>query len=187
MVESLGKATLVRRGGELTSIAPGSLTRPIDLGGGEVPCLAISWGDVSTAWYTTGIPDIEVYLALPEKLIRKISWGGRLGPLLQWSLVQRFLKWRIDATVRGPSPETLERSSTRVWGEVEAEDGSRLSMTLTCPNGYSLTAEAGVDLALRVGQGDLTPGAWTPAAAFGPDLVLGYRDVHRSTTLSPPH
>ena len=146
-------------------------------------CTAISWGDVSTAWYTTGIPDIEVYLALPEKLIRKMGWSALLGPLLQWSPVQRFLKWRIDATVRGPSPE---RSSSRVWGEVEAEDGSRLSMRLTCPNGYSLTAEAAVDLALRVDEGSLAPGAWTPAAAFGPDLVLRYRGVSRSAALSLP-
>jgi len=183
MVEGLGKPCAVRRGGKITATGPGSLTRRIDFGSGEVLCAAISWGDVSTAWYTTAIPDIEVYLALPEKLIRKMGWSARFGPLLQSSPVQSFLKWRINSTVRGPDPASRERSRTQVWGEVEDDDGARISMTLSCPNGYSLTAEAAVDLALRVGEGTLAPGAWTPAAAFGPDLVLGYRGVSRSAAV----
>jgi len=180
MVEGLGKPCAVRRGGEITPVPSGSLTRRIDFGSGEVACAAISWGDVSTAWYTTAIPDIEVYLALPEKLIAKMSLAARFEWVLQSKPVQSFLKWRVDATVRGPNAEARERSSTALWGEVEAADGSRLSMTMTCPNGYSLTAEAAVDLAMRVAGGDLAPGAWTPAGAFGPDFVLGYRGVHRA-------
>ncbi len=180
MVEGLGKPCAVRRGGEISSLRAGSLTRRVDFGSGPVETAAISWGDVSTAWYTTGIGDIEVYLALPEKLINKMSWTARMGPVLQSSLVQSFLKWRVDATVRGPNAEARERSSTALWGEVEAADGSRLSMSMTCPNGYSLTAEAAVDLAMRVAGGALAPGAWTPAGAFGPDFVLGYRGVHRA-------
>jgi short subunit dehydrogenase-like uncharacterized protein len=121
---------------------------------------------------------------LPEKLIGKMRWGTFLGPLLRSSPVQRFLKWRIGATVRGPEPERRERARTQVWGEVEADDGSRLSMTMTCPDGYTLTASAAVDLAQRVRAGDLAPGAWTPAAAFGPDLVLGYPGVRRSDPFS---
>ena len=184
MIEGLGKPCAVRRGGEISSLRPGSLTRRIDFGSGPVATAAISWGDVSTAWYTTGIDDIEVYLALPEKLIQKMSWSARLGPVLQSGVVQRFLKWRVDATVRGPSAEVRERSSTALWGEVEAPDGARQSMTMTCPNGYSLTAEAAVDIAIRVAGGELAPGAWTPAGAFGPDLVLGYRGVQRSAAIS---
>ena len=186
MVESLGQATSVRRGGSLETIAPGSLVRQVDFGRGDVSCAAISWGDVSTAWYTTGIPDIEVYLALPEKLIRKAAWSGRFAALLQAAPVQSFLKWRINATVRGPDSQRRADSRTLVWGEVESEQGGRTSMTLTCPNGYSLTAEAAVDLAMRVHGGDLEPGAWTPAGAFGPDLVLGYRGVSRSAAISAP-
>jgi len=183
MVESLGKPTAVRRGGEITTIPAGSLTRRVDFGSGEAACAAISWGDVSTAWYTTSIGDIEVYLALPEKLIAKMGWTARIGPLLQLSPVQALLKWRVDATVRGPDEASRERSRSLVWGEVETAAGARTAMTLSCPNGYSLTAEAAVDLALRVAAGGLAPGAWTPASAFGPDLVLGYRGVSRSAPI----
>ena len=180
MVEGLGKDCAVRREGALAAVAPGSLRRDIDFGSGEVPCAAISWGDVSTAWYTTAIPDIEVYLALPEALIRKMGWTARFGSLLQSSAVQSFLKWRVDASVRGPDQAARERSSTALWGQVEAADGSVVTMTMTCPDGYSLTAESAVDLAIRVVGGEVSPGARTPAGALGPDLVLGYRGVTRS-------
>ncbi len=184
MVEGLGKPTAVRRSGKITDTEPGSLTRRIDFGSGEVLCAAISWGDVSTAWYTTGIPDIEVYLALPEKVIGKMGWSARFGSVLRSSPVQSFLKWRINSQVHGPDSDSRERSRSQVWGEVQRDDGTKLSMTLSCPNGYSLTAEAAVDLALRVGEGSTAPGAWTPAAAFGPDLVLGYRGVSRSAPIT---
>ncbi|CAM4496393.1 MAG: hypothetical protein LEGION0403_FIIPPAGN_01689 [Legionella sp.] len=36
-------------------------TRFIDFGKGEKLATTIPWGDVSTAFYTTGIPNIEVY------------------------------------------------------------------------------------------------------------------------------
>jgi len=183
MVESLGLPTAVRRGGALESVAPGSLCREIDFGKGPVPTTAISWGDVSTAWYTTGIGNIEVFLALPQKLIDKMGWTARFAGLVQLPPVQGLLKWRINASVRGPSDAARDQSSTWLWGEVEAENGSLLSMTMTCPNGYSLTAEAAVDLAIRVLNKEVEPGAWTPAAAFGPDLVLGYRGVRRSAAV----
>ena len=180
MVESLGLPTTIRKDGDLASVAPGSLCREVDFGKGTVPTAAISWGDVSTAWYTTGIGNIEVYLALPQKLIAKMGWTARFAGLVQSAPVQRFLKWRINASVRGPSDTARDQSSTLLWGEVESANGSLLSMTMTCPNGYSLTAEASVDIAIRIAGGEVAPGAWTPAAAFGPDLVLGYRGVRRS-------
>src|SRR5436309_7478060 len=51
----------VRRGGALVRVPAGALRRGFDFGDGLRPSLAVLWGDVATAWYTTGIPDVEVY------------------------------------------------------------------------------------------------------------------------------
>ena len=39
----------------------------VDFGGGYVrPAVSIPWGDIATAWRSTGIPNIEVYMAVPR-------------------------------------------------------------------------------------------------------------------------
>jgi len=73
MIEGLGQTGLVRRNGKLTSIPMGSLTRQIDYGRGPVASVAIPWGDVSTAFFSTGIPNIEVYFAYPASMRRALS------------------------------------------------------------------------------------------------------------------
>ncbi|MBJ95760.1 MAG: hypothetical protein CMP23_14965 [Rickettsiales bacterium] len=178
-VEAMGRGTAVRRAGRIEVLPQASLRRQVDFGAGPVSAVAISWGDVSTAWHSTGIDDIEVYMGLPDKLIERMAWGERLGPVLRLQLVQRFLKARIDARVKGPSAQARERSSTALWGEARDAGGLGVALRMVCPDGYSLTAEAAVDLTLRVVAGELGPGAWTPSKAFGPDLALAYRGVRR--------
>ena len=64
----------------------------IDFGTGPVKAMTIPWGDVATALFSTGIPNIEFYMAAP--------WGTRLlarlsryfGSVLGTKFVQ---KWRI--------------------------------------------------------------------------------------------
>src|SRR5262249_12668558 len=53
----------VRRDGVVTPVVPGVLQRSFDFGEGARQSFAVSWGDVSSAYYTTGIPNIEVYFA----------------------------------------------------------------------------------------------------------------------------
>ena len=65
MVENLGRGGYIRRDGRLTPVPPAWKTRRIVLGRGPVETMTIPWGDVSTAWYSTGIPNIEVFMAAP--------------------------------------------------------------------------------------------------------------------------
>ncbi|HYO71870.1 MAG TPA: saccharopine dehydrogenase NADP-binding domain-containing protein [Archangium sp.] len=61
LAEGAGQSILIRQGGRILELVPGSLQRELDFGSGPRTSLAMSWGDVSTAYYSTGIPDIEVY------------------------------------------------------------------------------------------------------------------------------
>src|SRR5918911_4546585 len=76
MVENINRGGLVRRDGKLTSVPAAWKTREIDFGTGPLTATTIPWGDVATAYYSTGIPNIEVYAAIPAGLRR----GGEINP-----------------------------------------------------------------------------------------------------------
>jgi short subunit dehydrogenase-like uncharacterized protein len=62
-IEGLRSRGRVRENGRIVTVPLGSRTRQIDFGSGVRFAMAIPWGDVATAYYTTGIPDIETYIA----------------------------------------------------------------------------------------------------------------------------
>ncbi|OQB36604.1 MAG: hypothetical protein BWY09_01884 [Candidatus Hydrogenedentes bacterium ADurb.Bin179] len=55
--------------------------------------------------------------------------------------------------------------------------GDCLSMTMTSPNGYSLTFDSAITAMQQVLAGTVKPGAKTPSMAFGSSFVLGLEGV----------
>jgi len=103
MIENLHRGGLIRRVGKLTAVPSGWATREIDFGKGPVKAMSIPWGDVSTAWVSTSIPDIQVFMAAPLGM-RVMSKASRyLGGLLGTELVRNFLKKKIDAARLDPT------------------------------------------------------------------------------------
>src|SRR5262245_53950732 len=67
MVESVPKGARVRRDGRIVSV-PHPKETSCDFGEGPIPTLVLPWGDVSTAYYSTGIRNIEVRMAVTPPL-----------------------------------------------------------------------------------------------------------------------
>jgi short subunit dehydrogenase-like uncharacterized protein len=170
---------MIRRGGKLTRVPAAWRTRAFDFGRGPVPCMSIPWGDVWTAWHTTGIPDIEVYMAAPRALRAFATASRVMGPVLGSRLVQRALAALVRARVTGPDAEARARGRSLLYGEVEHADGRRAAARLSAPEGYAFTALAAVECAERVLAGQARPGFLTPSLAFGPDLALAIDGVER--------
>ena len=147
---------------------------------GPRKAVTIPWGDVSTAWHSTGIPDIDVYMAAPLALRAVVRAGRFLGPMLGSPAVRRFLTARARAGVPGPSPEERRRGRAYVWGEAEDAEGRRAVSRLATPDGYTLTARAALAVVERVLAGQAPAGFQTPAKAYGPDFVLGIEGVTRT-------
>jgi short subunit dehydrogenase-like uncharacterized protein len=155
-------------------------TRTIDFGDGPCKAVTIPWGDVSTAWRSTGIPDIEVYMAAPL-VLRVFARASRLlGPVLGSSAVRRFLTTRARLGVPGPTEEERRGGRALVWGEVEDAGGRRASSRLATPEGYTLTARAALAAVERTLAGQAPAGFQTPGKAYGPDFVLGIEGVTRT-------
>lgn len=178
-VENLHRGGMIRRGGRLTSVPIAWKTRVVDFGRGPTPAVTIPWGDVSTAFYSTGIPDIEVYLAAPTALRIGLRLARPFRALLASGPVQSYLKKRIQAGPPGPTPEQRARGKSFLWGEATGAAGQHVVSRLEAPDGYTLTARTAVAIAAKVVAGQAPPGFQTPSRAYGPDFVLEIEGVTR--------
>jgi short subunit dehydrogenase-like uncharacterized protein len=172
MIESVHRGGLVRRGGILTPVALGHRSRVIDFGRGPETAVAMPWGDVSTAYRSTGIPDITVYMAMPAAVRAGVAFAGMMAPLLASPIVQRVLKAGVRAGPAGPTDAERSRGASYLWGEVTDPAGRRAVSRLRTPEGYTLTALAALEITARVLGGVAPIGYHTPASAYGPDLIL---------------
>jgi len=171
MVESLPQAGAVRRAGKIVQVPIAYDVREIEFGCGRRWAMTIPWGDVSTAYHTTGIPNIRVYAAASRRSVRRAQRLGTLLPLLAWRPVKRLLQAAITRRVSGPPPEVRETARVYLWGEARNAAGERVTATLETPEGYRLTAESAVECVQRVLAGQVPPGSWTPGRAFGPHFA----------------
>jgi short subunit dehydrogenase-like uncharacterized protein len=181
VAENLDQPGAVRRGGRITPVPKGSLVRTIEYERGKPrPSMAIPWGDVSTAYHSTGIPDIEVYIPAPTAIRVGARALGLLTPVLRSGLVRGLVQRRIDARPAGPSDAERARGVTLLWGEVRNARGEVRVSRMRTPEGYTLTAEASLRIAERVAAGEVKPGFQTPSRAFGKDFVLSLPGVTRT-------
>jgi saccharopine dehydrogenase (NAD+, L-lysine-forming) len=165
-LNGLADGNRIRRDGVLISSPQGHPRRRVPLPSGERAVGAIRWGDLATAYRSTGIPNITTYMALPG--------GGRgaglssvltLGPLR--SLAARVVRSRMT----GPDPALRARTTCEVWGEVRDAAGANATASLVGPNAYDLTADSVVRATRLLLDGVAAPGAHTPSSAFGADYV----------------
>jgi len=174
-IEHAGDGGRVRRDGAVVDVPTAHASRRIDFGRGERNAVAIPWGDVSTAYYTTGIENIEVYTAMPKAVERALRAGRLATPLLNATPVKRTLQSLVDLTVTGPSARQRERGACYVWGE--ATDGETTVTTrIETPETYALTVDAATTAAQRLLADDYD-GYQTPATAFTPEFVLNLEGV----------
>ena len=166
-VEGLARGGCVRRDGRLQSVPLAWKRRRVPFADGECSAVTIPWGDVFTAWVSTGVPDIEVYMAVPDATIARLRRLRWLQPLLGLGTIQRFLKKRIEGRVTGPSDARREATRSELWGEVSSADGRRAAATMTTPNGYDLTVTAALGIVQYLLENDVEGGYYTPSLLMG--------------------
>ena len=172
MTENLPNGGMIRRDGVLTPVPSAWRSRTIDFGAGPMKAMTIPWGDVSTAYYSTHIPDIEVYIAASRGLRTSARLSRYLGWLLGSRWVQGFLKRRIQAGPPGPTDDERANGKSFLWGEASDNEGHHVSLRLRGPEGYTLTVLTALAVLDRVLAGQAPPGFQTPSMAYGPDFVL---------------
>jgi short subunit dehydrogenase-like uncharacterized protein len=171
MVEGLGQGGCVRRDGRLMRVPLGLRDRRIDFGAGEKLAMTIPWGDVSTAFHTTGIPNIEVYVPISPRRLARLRLLNRVRWLLRLGAVRRFLNSRVDRQPPGPDERERAATPTFVWGEARAADGRRRTARVVTANGYTVTMHASLAVVVRLLSAQPPTGAITPARLMGHGFV----------------
>jgi short subunit dehydrogenase-like uncharacterized protein len=179
VLESLPHGGVVRENGILRRVPAAWKTRVIDFGNGPAKAITIPWGDVATAYFSTGIPNIEVYMAVPwgTRVAARLSRG--FGWLVGSNLVQNWLRRRIAASPPGPTEAERGKSQTYVWGEATDDAGRMVVARLRTADAYDLTVQTALAVVARVLNGAIAPGFQTPAMALGADFILEIEGVVR--------
>ncbi|MET0238209.1 MAG: saccharopine dehydrogenase NADP-binding domain-containing protein, partial [Kibdelosporangium sp.] len=167
-VEGMGTGGKARVDGALVTVPVGHSTVTAFFPSGPRTVVSLPWGDVATAYRSTGIPNIttHMYVPIPASLL---GHGQKLfAPVMRTQLAQRIGKTLVGF-VTGPGEKRRASTRAEFWGEVRDADGRTATATLTTPNTYSITADAVVRIATQIGG--VKPGAHTPATAFGPAFL----------------
>jgi short subunit dehydrogenase-like uncharacterized protein len=168
-----GRATRVRRGGALCAVPPGSRQHAFDFGEGPVPCLLVSWGDVASASYSTGIPDVETYFVASLALRGALAANRLVGGLLAGPAARDAISTWHRLLPDGPSAAERATVTTAVVAEAERADGTRVAARVRAGDSYEFTAASAVALVARVLAGEAIAGFQTPGRVFGPELLAG--------------
>jgi short subunit dehydrogenase-like uncharacterized protein len=170
-VEGLGYGSLIRKDGKLISVPLGK-TLIIDFGFKTLKAMGIPWGDISTAWRSTGIPNIEVYMAASLAFIRNARLSNYVGWLLRMSWLKNMMLKRVDKTVQGPVGDMLEQSRSFIWGKVWDGNGNKVIARLETLGGYTVTAKTATLIAEKILAGNFKAGFATAGGAYGSDLIM---------------
>jgi short subunit dehydrogenase-like uncharacterized protein len=167
MLLGSGQGGAIRKDGRITRVPVGWRRQEIPFRDRRRQAVTIPWGDVSTAHWSTRIPNIHTYMAAPGSARRGMAALAMMGPLLALAPVRRFIERQVDQRVTGPSDTVRARGRMHVWGRVTHADGRRLEGTAELPEGYRFTAIAAVESARRVLESAPAAGYHTPTSAFG--------------------
>jgi len=173
MLENIGAGGAIRKDGVITPVPTSWRTQEIPFRDRARTCVTIPWGDVSTAFYSTGIPNIIVYTYMPARARRFTKVARPLLPLLGWNPIQRALAKQIEKRVKGSDPQTRAAGRSQLWGRVTDDAGATAQGTLVTMEGYRLTAEASVESTVRLLAGTRS-GALTPSMGFGSRFIESF-------------
>ena len=146
--------------------------RKIQFSDKERTVRAVTWGDLSTAYRSTGIPNITTYFPMPKKFPNLLkSLGVSVKDMFtDVESKKRVYRW-IEENVHGPDKNKQETLRSYIWASAQNEEGQKAQAWLETMESYRFTAVTGVKCVEKLFE--INPlGALTPAMAFGADLVL---------------
>ncbi len=169
--EGMAEGGKIRKNGKITTVPLAHYVRTIDFGDGKKSAMSVPWGDLSTAFYTTGIPNIEVFVPAFPKMIFGAKMLNYVRPVLKINAVQKFIKSRIEKTVVGPNEELRAKVPTYVWGEARNARGEIKTARIQTENAYSLTVNGSLAVVNYLLKNTVKGGTYTPAKLMGYKLV----------------
>lgn len=170
-IESAGNGSRARRDGQIVDMPLAAQTRRIDFGNGEKFAVGIPWGDVSTAYYSTGIGNIDVFTASSPKAVAQMRRANLLRPLLRRRWIKGLIKYGIQRRLQPPNQAQRDNNPSFVWGEVRNADGETVTAKVRTANGYALTVASSLAIITQFLANPRVAGYVTPSMLMGADFV----------------
>lgn len=152
--EILGVGLLVRAEGTIVA-KPDAAPARFDFGAGLLDSVPLSFGDLVTAWKSTGIPNIAMFVNIKENVMPE----------------------GVAAMPEGPSLEERAANRACAVAEVTGIDGAVVRARIDTINGYSYTPLAAVEALRLVATGQFKPGFQPPATVFGAGFAVSIADT----------
>lgn len=183
-LEMLPRGSFARRKGEITPVRYRGATREVRFSNGRtLSALRIPWGDIATAYHSTGVPDVTTWFVYPQALARIMTTiGDELTQIVRFDPLRKLLVRGIQARFDGPDAQT--RANARCYFHVRATNaqGDFAEAWLETAEGYHYTALSAVRCVEQALDREVR-GAHTPATAFGADFALDIPGTRRLDTL----
>lgn len=154
--EIIGAGVMARIDGELLA-TPDAQPQQLDFGDGPALCAPLSFGDLVTAWHSSAIPNIAMFVHITG---------------------EAFPEGDLSLLPDGPTQAQRDAHRARAVAEVTGIDGTVARSVIETVNGYSYTPLAAVEAARRVLDGERRAGFETPAKLFGVGFAQTIAGTH---------
>lgn len=167
-LEAVPRCGAVRKNGVLLTVPHAWRVKRIRFDDGVRSTMTIPWGDLSSAWRSTGIPDIEVYGGISRGAITVVRLvRGFVCQLMKNPRMQKFAKSVVNRLSRGPGEQYRRTTMYHLRGDVWNGNGAAVTRFMVTPEGYTCTVETSLAILEALLAGRIGPGVWTPATAMG--------------------
>lgn len=178
-IENMQRQGRIRRNGKIVSVPNVWDSKQVDFGRGPSRVVSVGWGDVSTAYHSTGIPNVTAYMGFPVAMVNGMRFARYFGFLLYNRAAKDFIKWLIGVFLKtGPSRQQNKNGFSLMIAEAKNEKQT-VRAKLRTPEAYYLTALTAVEIMKRIASEDFKPGFQTPSKAYGSDFILQFKGVTR--------
>ncbi|MCP4425286.1 MAG: saccharopine dehydrogenase, partial [Chloroflexi bacterium] len=182
-IPELEKGSIVRRNGRYQHIPIGEGQKKVLFSDGRTRSLMpLPWGDLATAYRSTGIPNITTLMTLPfpPSMVRLFQLNRAA---LSIKPVRRLAQVIVSRAMSGPDETIRQTKRSYMYARVADEAGKSAEAWLETMEGYRLTAVAGVRIVEKILAGQALAGTPTPAQAFGADFILEIEGSKRFDSL----
>src|SRR5260221_1854774 len=183
MVNRLGEGGAVRKNGKIVYDPLGKKGMWVDFGIKKLFVMTIPWGDIATAYYTTGIPNIESYAGISPKIYRLLKLQFLFNWLLRVNFIRKLIKKKIDKRAAGPTDEQRSKAMSLIWGQAINSKGETATVRMSAPDGYTLSMYATLLITQKLLHGNFKEGYQTPASGYGEDFIMEVPGVKREVVI----
>ncbi len=172
MANKIGEGGAVRVNGKIAKTSLGKNGMMVDFGMKKLFVMSIPWGDISTAHFTTGIPNIETFTGIKKKTYYLLKFQFLFNWILRTTFVRNIIHKKINSLPAGPTDEQRAKAIGFVWGQATNVDGKAATVRITGPEGYTITLHSSLLIIQKSLAGNVKAGYQTPSLVYGENFVF---------------